>query len=266
MARESRTRKTTIVAVALTAIGWLCGQRGATGEEGSTEATTKPMYRLGDGKLFADMGTKRTWREDIPRRSEVCFSSRFKHPVTKDDPYDTLRSITEFHGTGLYWGYVTDPAWIAKLRDAGYAWQGALNPYVTDTIGGLTYEKGRMVNQAGKKLTVPWLVEQKMFFGCVNNPEFVDIFFEHAKFFIDNGARSLMVDDPEMNLSGARNGGCFCSFCIEKAKASKVKPNDEAFQRRCTIEFYKAILSVWIAMPSVMFRSLATISTDDSTR
>ena len=91
----------------------------------------------------------------------------------------------------------------------GYSFHGTLHPPLYDTVGGKTRERGRVVNAQGEPVALSWQAKQRMFMGCVNNPEFVENFFAHARHYLDAGAKSLHMDDQDMNLSAVRFGGCF---------------------------------------------------------
>ena len=59
--------------------------------------------------------------------------------------------------------------------------------------------------------------------GCINNPNYLKIAFDHAAELLKAGADAIQHDDPESNGgvvtwdNGNRTGsGCYCSFCMAK--------------------------------------------------
>ena len=52
--------------------------------------------------------------EAAPQASDVCFSSRVRHPANAADPLDSFATAAAFHATGFYWVYAADKAWIGR--------------------------------------------------------------------------------------------------------------------------------------------------------
>jgi hypothetical protein len=188
-----------------------------------------------NGQTFRDMAKPRPQVAGAPLPSDVCLSSRWRHPRNEDDPHDTFETGDAFHATRLDWVYSLDPQWIKSCRDRGYRFGATLNSDVSDTVGSGTREKGRIRNKNGDPVTAPWMVRWKAWWGCVNAPSYQEAFLAHALRIVDGGADVIHVDDPGFNATAVHWGGCFCQHCQAKAKAQGVDLDDkkqmEAFQR-----------------------------------
>jgi hypothetical protein len=205
------------------------------------ETLRKESVFVAPGATLAQLARPHPRCEGAPKASDVCFSSRVRHPANAADPLDSFATAAAFHATGFYWVYSADKAWIEEVRKRGYSFQGTLHPPLYDTVGGKTRERGRVVNAQGESVALSWQAKQRMFMGCVNNPEFVENFFAHARHYVDAGAKSLHMDDQDMNLSAVRFGGCFCAHCQQKAAAARTAPDSAEFQRQCTLDFYRVM-------------------------
>lgn len=175
----------------------------------------------------------------FPRPSAVCFSSRWKHPANAKDPYDTFQAAGAFHTTGFYWNSGPNKEWFLEIKRRGYTFQGWLSTILPDTLFGNTRQKGRIVDERGELVTGPWMLAWKGWWGCLNSPEYRQVYLDYVKMYIDAGADSLQMDDPGENDTAVRWGGCYCPHCREKAARLGRAPKD--IQRQSTEEFYRWI-------------------------
>ncbi len=191
-------------------------------------------------KTVSDMVAKSNRPPGAPRHSDVCLSSRWRHPHNDQDPHDTFRDAAAFHATRLDWVYSFDPAWIRECRERGYSFGGALNTKLPDAPGQKTKEKGRVLSKAGEPVTAPWMKEWKAWWGCVNSPEYRRTYLAHARLLIDGGADSIHMDDPGLNATAVKWGGCHCEYCQERAQDQGVSlaQGMKAFQEASVREFY----------------------------
>jgi hypothetical protein len=199
-----------------------------------------------DGSVLTPLRTvsgtaKRTMRAPgTPKYSDVCFSARFRRPVSADDLHDTFRDATAFHATRLDWVYSSDPAWIAECKKRGFWFGGALNTILTDAPKGKTRDQGRILDTYGQRVAAPWMRSWNGYWGCVNSPQYRETFLAHAKLLIDGGADAIQMDDPGINAVAVRWGGCYCRYCKEKAKKKGIDLTQDmlAFQTESVKEFY----------------------------
>ena len=78
----------------------------------------------GDTRTFAAVAKKMNRPAGFPRPSAVCFSSRFKHPANRQDPYDTFQAAADFDATGFYWINGPNKEWFVESKNRGYPFQG----------------------------------------------------------------------------------------------------------------------------------------------
>lgn len=178
-----------------------------------------------------------------PRYSDVCFSSRRRHPASAEDPHDTFRDARAFHASRFDWVYSTDPSYICECRSRGYWFGGALNTILTDKPGTATRERGRVLDKNGERIAAPWMVSWQGYWGCVNSPDYRETFLTHARLLIDGGADAIQMDDPVLNAGAVQWGGCHCPCCRKKAAKEGVDLNlhMKDFQTRSVQEFYDAV-------------------------
>ena len=68
----------------------------------------------------------RTLPPGAPKYSDVCMRNLRVYSADKDDPYDTIRSIHEFHVTRMDWTYQLTPEFVKQARDMGVTVQGTV--------------------------------------------------------------------------------------------------------------------------------------------
>lgn len=187
-----------------------------------------------------DIAAKSKRPPGAPRHGDVCLSSRWRHPRNDKDPHDTFRDAAAFHATRLDWVYSFDPAWIRECRQRGYKFGGTLNTKLPDAPGQSTRKKGRVLNKAGEPVTAPWMKEWKAWWGCVNSPEYRRSYLAHAKLLIDGGADSIHMDDPGLNATAVKWGGCHCEYCRKRAEdqGASLDRDMKTFQEASVKEFY----------------------------
>ncbi|WP_215241509.1 hypothetical protein [Dyadobacter helix] len=181
------------------------------------------------------MASKRVAVPGAPRYSDVCFSSRWKHPANAADTLQTFPVAAAFHASRLDWVYNDDKTWIQEVKKRGYQYGGTVNANLPDTKGGQTL--GRILDSGGARLTAPWMEGWGVFWGCVNSDDYRATYLAHTKRLIDAGADFIQVDDPRMNMAAMAWGGCYCSFCKSKAAASGATVKD--IQKASVEDFFK---------------------------
>ncbi len=194
-------------------------------------------------KTVYEIAQKSNRPAGAPKYSDVSFSSRWHRPIDENDPHDTFETATAFFATRLDWVYSTDSAWIAECKSRGYHFVSALNSKLPDKPGGNSRLKGRVKDKAGNPVTAPWMEGWDAWWGCANNSEYRQIFIDHAKICLDGGADYFQIDDPDMNYNAVNWGGCFCTYCREKAKNEGVDLDDprqmKKFQAESVTEFFR---------------------------
>jgi hypothetical protein len=154
--------------------------------------------------------------EAAPRRSAVCFSSRWIHPVNSNDPRDTFAVASAFHATDFVWIYTLDAQAVTRMKGYGGHVFLAINSLVPDAPGTNERLRGRILDLEGNRVTAPWMRGwQGSYWGCANSPEYRVSYLAYARKALDAGASGLQMDDPPMNLAAVKWGGCFCPHCLQ---------------------------------------------------
>ncbi len=164
-------------------------------------------------KRLCEFAVPRKLPPGAPKPSDVCFSSRWKHPRDAKDPYDTFQAAEAFHATRLVWVYTLDAAFAAEVTRRGYGFQAAVNSLVPD-FPAETRERGRILDLDGNRVAAPWMRGWNGYWGCANSPEWRASYLATAKKCLDIGADCLQMDDPPCNLAAVAWGGCFCDHCV----------------------------------------------------
>jgi hypothetical protein len=181
----------------------------------------------------------------LPRLSDVCMRSVEPHEgETVMD--NTILAAKAFHVTRLDWVYPhTDTEWIAKVRAAGLQLQPTLNANLSDGPGLSSWDKGRMVDVHGNKISAPWMTWEGTSWGCCSTEGWREAWMAWAKYYADLKPSSFQHDDQRMNghaalwhpgKAGPNNTGpgCFCDDCVrgfseflaEKGKVFSVEKNE----------------------------------------
>ncbi len=180
----------------------------APGEERGTQADRLiPVYEIAQG-----------WERlpEIPPASAVCFSSRWFHPVNRDDHHDTFKAAEVFHATDFVWTYSIDSNFVGRLRQMGNRVFLAVNSMVPDPPDFRRRLRGRIVDLENRPVTAPWMRSwADPAWGCANSPEYREGFIGYAVRSIEAGATALQMDDPRMNMAAVSWGACFCRHCME---------------------------------------------------
>ena len=149
--------------------------------------------------------------------NDIILSSRSFHPRDNNDTFSTIKMIKTYGVTSVEWMYCNNKSQLSQLQDLGIKYTLAVNPQTPDSLG-YTAVKTRIVNIDNLPLTPPWMKEWKIknpYWGCVNNPEFKELFISRSKSIVDLGASGIFVDDARFNDVAKAWGGCYCSYCMK---------------------------------------------------
>lgn len=149
-------------------------------------------------------------------RYPLILSSRWFHPTSSRDTLSTLRMVDEYHPDRIDWMYCTNDNQLAQLRARRIPYSLALNPQVPDSAGYTV--KGRIQGLSGERVVAPWMRNwnrNDLYWGCVNAPEFKEVFYAQSRRLIDLQAYGLFVDDAGFNAAALAWGGCFCRHCMK---------------------------------------------------
>ena len=177
--------------------------------------TMDPACRAAETQRLCDVAAASVRPQGAPAAGAVCFSSRWKHPASTKDPYDTFQVAAAFHATDFVWVYSLDKQFVQRMKQSGAKVCLAVNSMVPDAVGTNTRRRGRLLDLDGNLLSAPWMRTWKEnAWGCVNSPEYRASFVAHAAAAIDAGSDTLQMDDPATNMAAVRWGGCFCTHCM----------------------------------------------------
>ncbi len=155
-------------------------------------------------------------RQPAEVRYPIILSSRWFHPSSPQDTLSTLAMVDQYHPDRIDWMYCTNDAQLAQLRARKIPYSLALNPQVPDSAEYTI--RGRIQDVNGNKLVAPWMRnwnQKNAHWGCVNAPEFREVFYAKSRKLLDLGAYGLFVDDARFNDHAVEWGGCFCDYCVK---------------------------------------------------
>ncbi len=170
-----------------------------------------------------------------PRASDVIMRSLRLHPANARDPHDTMAALKAFHVTRLEWAYITDKAFIGRVRASGRVFGGAAAApsYIpVENAPDDWFEKVVVVDLAGRPCIAHWKrTWKRTIWGCINNPELERGYMAYLSRYIDAGAEVMQRDEPSANHFACFWGGCFCKYCVAAFRRHLARTTD-AEQRR----------------------------------
>ena len=158
-----------------------------------------------------------------PAYSDVCFSPRWPRQRPGGDP---LAMAKRFHATRLEWVYLGDASEFCQQAAAiGASVCGAVNSNLPDSPQGpSTYRVGRARNLDGQRVLPGFMAAWGCYWGCANNPDFRQIWLEHAEQQLRAGADRIQNDGPRLSEGGMLHwGGCYCEHCVSGFRQYLIK-------------------------------------------
>ena len=172
--------------------------------------------------------------------NNFVLSSRWFHPIDNNDTISTEKAIKEFKPKRIDWIYTTDKKELKVYSDLNIPYSLALNPQIPDSLG-YTTKSTRILKSNNQNYIAPWMVNDKIknpYWGCVNNPMFVQTFYKRSKFLISLKPYALFLDDPEFNIRLKKENlvGCFCDYCVDGflAKNKDFAPQKAKIKKKVT--------------------------------
>jgi hypothetical protein len=146
------------------------------------------------------------------------LSSRFFHPRNANDIHSTVDAIEQLKPKRIDWTYYESDEILSIYKKYNLPFSLAINPQIRDSSG-YTSKKLRMKDFEGATYVAPWMKNWKVtnpYWGCVNNPDFYDLFVKRTLFLASKGAYGIFVDDALFNvrLTIEKKVGCFCDHCV----------------------------------------------------
>jgi len=139
----------------------------------------------------------------VPRKSDVIFSTRFK----RDNAPDVARA---YGATRIEWCYSTDPAFIQTLKMAAPWFGGTLSSTLA-----LPGDEGIALDLKGRPIVAPWMKSWGAKWISAANPatrQFLDAMVQRL---LDLGVSSIQVDDPLLQYASTNWGGDFSVGALE---------------------------------------------------
>ena len=167
---------------------------------------------------MCDLAHASTRPQGAPKASDVIMRSLGLHPRNKRDPHDTMQALKDFHATTLAWAYITNSAFIDRVKASGRVFGGAAAApsYHKANKKEGWFDEVVIVNLTGEPIIAPWKrTWKRTLWGCVNSPELERGYVEYLKRYIDAGAQIMQRDEPGANFNATRWGGCFCEHCVK---------------------------------------------------
>ncbi|MFO1021553.1 MAG: hypothetical protein U0903_12775 [Planctomycetales bacterium] len=141
---------------------------------------------------------KTTRPAGAPRPSDICFSSRWKRPLNKNDPHETFAAAKSFHATRIDWSYTRTPEFVREVKKHGYGYFGTISA----ELDGTTNRTGRDKSYHGEIVGNPEL-DFLAARGDISSPEYRNLVLATVKNLLDGGADGIYVDDPGMTYHNA---------------------------------------------------------------
>ena len=111
-----------------------------------------PACRAAETQRLCDVAAASVRPQGAPAAGAVCFSSRWKHPASTKDPYDTFQVAAAFHATDFVWVYSLDKQFVQRMKQSAAKVCLAVNSMVPDAVGTNTRRRGRLLDLDGNLL------------------------------------------------------------------------------------------------------------------
>jgi len=183
------------------------------------------------------LATPRPIEAGKPRPSDVIFSARSMVP--ESIPIAVAARTTRFD-----WLYSEKGSFLAAVRNAGIATiGGAINMWPSDAPNLPTYRVGRALSSTGGLIEAPWARGMGLYWGCVNNPDFMGIQLGRAMRTLSAGANAIQFDDAAAAIPAVGFGACWCPYCQKLAASSgyDLRTSMLEFQTASTLRFIQAL-------------------------
>jgi len=135
--------------------------------------------------------------------------------------------MSAFEATRLDWVYNTNKSFVASAHAHHLEITLAMNPQCSDGAHANASDPntiGRVKNIHGERLVAPWMRAWKAvprFYGCVNNPEYLEIAMDFGASLLHLGSDGIQHDDPGSNYESTlwdsgdpTLSGCYCEHCM----------------------------------------------------
>lgn len=157
--------------------------------------THAPGIALAEWALPDGAQVHPAYHGNVPRRSDVVFSSRSKRP-------EAPALAKAFGATRIEWVYTSDQAFVTSLKDAAPWFGGTLN-----ANGPLPSDAGFARDFDGDILLAPWMKAWGGRWITTTHPETRRALSEQALLYLKLGANSIQFDDPQLQYFAAQTQG-----------------------------------------------------------
>lgn len=159
------------------------------------------------------------YRGQVPKKSDVVFSTRSKKP-------EAFEAANSFGATRVEWVYATDAEFVSQIkREVGW-FGGALNSSTK-----LPSEAG-MAKDFDDSFVAPWMKAWGVQLTTTTHPDTQKSLRAQAKAYLGMGADSIQCDDPALQFfSGTRLGGDFNPSTLAESKFLESYPDQAELKR-----------------------------------
>jgi hypothetical protein len=156
----------------------------------------------------------------VPKKSDVIFSSRFKR--------DNAAAVAKaFGATRIEWVYSTDPSFFQSLRSVA--------PWIGGTVNSsmpLPQDGGVAKDLDGNPIVAPWMKFWGAKWTTTTDSRTRSVIEGVARQYLDLGASSIQVDDPLMQYAAGILGGDFSESSLNGfSKFLSAYPNQNELKR-----------------------------------
>jgi hypothetical protein len=139
---------------------------------------------------------------EVPRKSDVVFSTRFKN-------LNARQVAKNFGATRIEWVYSTDREFVSQLKSIAPWYGGALN-----SSSPLPNDKGIALDFDGKSIVAPWMLSWGSKWISTTDRRTVDFLKRTAQEYLRIGANSIQIDDWRLQYAASDWGGDFSDSAI----------------------------------------------------
>lgn len=171
----------------------------------------------------------------VPRASDVVFSTRFRRA-------EAAAVAKAFGATRIEWGYSTDPAFVASLREVG--------PWIGCTLNAnpkLPSDDGYARDFDGRVLAAPWMPGWGVSWVSTAHPDTQAAHAQELRRCAAVGARSVQFDDAQLQVFAARfQGGDFNPAMVAGFPDWLARHPDREAVRAAGLDGFRGDYKAWL--------------------
>jgi len=181
-----------------------------------------PSLRISPGLLWACLSAVSFFSPGVSPAAEPAPAPVLRHSeivfmYASDEP-----AYKAYGATFVAWGGADTAEKVARHHALGIRCTGSM--WCLTAGARLIHDDPKMraacaVDIEGRPVEVPWLFDHvykdtKTYFGCTNNPDYVELLRQRVRDEMKGGADGLHIDDHLGTAGAFMQGGGFCDHCM----------------------------------------------------